>query len=117
MEKRRSQKLQSILKRLGKAVHGPVVNSDELQDCLRELHENHWDAVMLLEASVACSEDEAARKSGASIHIHTRTEPARISYRINLQDAAFLSSVGISPSKHRSPATASRPAQDEEPDR
>jgi hypothetical protein len=117
MENRRSQKLQSILKRLGKAVHGSVVNSDEVQACLRELHENRWDAVMLLEASVACSEEAASGKGNASIHIHTRGEPARISYRINLQDAAFLSSVGISPSRYRSPATLARPVQDEEPDR
>lgn len=117
MERRRSQKLQDILKRLGRAVHGSVVNSDEVQACLRELHENRWEAVMLLEASVACSEEDPLASGNASIHIHTRGEPARVSYRINLEDAAFLSSVGISPSKHRSPPSTVRPVQDEEPDR
>ena len=57
MEERRSRKLQDILRRLGRAVHGSVVNSDEVQMCLRELHENRWDAVMLLEASVACKDE------------------------------------------------------------
>jgi len=117
MEERRSRKLQDILRRLGKAVHGSVVNSDEVQMCLRELHENRWDAVMLLEASVACKDEEDDGKEKASVHIHTRGEPARVSYRINLQDAGFLSSLGISPSRYRSPASAARPTQDEEPDR
>ncbi|RMF79131.1 MAG: hypothetical protein D6739_11250 [Nitrospirae bacterium] len=54
MDGSRARRLQELLKRLGQAVHGAVVDSDEVQACLKELHRHGWEAVMLLEASVAC---------------------------------------------------------------
>ena len=54
MEESRTKRLQELLKRLGQAVHGSVVQSDEVRDCLEELHGEGWRAVMLLESTLAC---------------------------------------------------------------
>ncbi len=48
MEESWTKRLQELLKRLGQAVHGSVVQSQEVRDCLEELHEDGWRAVMLL---------------------------------------------------------------------
>ena len=56
MEESRTQRLQELLRRLGKAVHGSVVRSEEVRTCLDELHDEGWRAVMLLETSLACGE-------------------------------------------------------------
>lgn len=96
MEESRAQGLHEILKRLGKALHGSIVNSGEVRACLRELHEKGWDAVMLLEASVVCHEDGRVNAGHAALHIHSdpfETEPG---YDITTEDARILRSLGIS---------------------
>jgi hypothetical protein len=108
MEQSRTQLLQELLKRLGQALHGTVVNSDEVRGCLRQLHEHGWDAVMMLEASVACRHDGEPELEEASMHIHADPSEAKVSFRMNLHDAAFLSSLGISPSRHRSPGSTKK---------
>lgn len=110
MEQSRTQLLQELLKRLGQALHGTVVNSDEVRGCLRQLHEHGWEAVMMLEASVACRSDGDPELEEASMHIHADPTEAKVSFRMNLHDAAFLASLGISPSRHRSPGSAKKPS-------
>ena len=110
MDRSRAQRLHQLLKRLGRAVHGSVVKSDEVRQCLQELHEEGWNAVMLLEASVTCR-DEGVKRGPASLRIHVGQESSspvkpetsdKVEYRINRQDASFLRSLGISPSRHHS---------------
>ncbi len=117
MSESRSEWLHQLMKRLGKAVHGGVVESDEVQNCLRELREAGWDAVMLLEASVVFREDGQPVSEEATLHIHTNPRPRKPSYRLSLEDAAFLASLGISPSQHRSvpsPPASSAPLSHED---
>jgi hypothetical protein len=96
-----------LLKRLGQAVHGSVVNSDQVRECLEQLREDGWNAVMLLEASVTCR-DKEVRSGPASVRIHVEPASERIDYRIDVEDARFLRSLGISPSRHRSQSSARR---------
>ena len=111
MSESRTEWLHQLMKRLGKAVHGGVVDSDEVQECLRELREAGWDAVMLLEASVVFREDGQPVSEDASLHIHAGPRPRPPVYRLSLEDAAFLASLGISPSRHRSlPSPPASPA-------
>ncbi len=119
MEESRTQKLHQLLKRLGTALHGSVVDSDEVQECLRELHEAGWDAVMMLEASVVCRPDGEIEPGQASLHVHADPRPrSRVEYRMNLHDAAFLASLGISPTRYRSNGAPGRAADtDDSPDR
>jgi len=101
MEEKRTQLLQQLLKRLGHALHGSVVGSEEVRDCLRQLHEQGCEAVMVLEASLACRHGQDIEAGEASLHVHTQSEPRRVGFRMNLGDAAFLASLGISPTRHR----------------
>jgi hypothetical protein len=117
MTESKANKLHELLKRLGTAIHRSVVDSDEVQSCLRDLHQDGWDAVMMLEASVACSQDGDVESEGASLHVHADPEPERVAYRLNLQDAMWLSSLGISPTRHRSTKPSPSPRPDAEPSR
>jgi len=110
MEESRTQQLQQLLKRLGDALHGSVVNSDEVQSCLQDLHAQGWDAVMMLEASVVCHEDGEVKIDQGSLHIHADPPERRLTYRLNLQDASLLTSLGISPTRHRSGRSSSSAA-------
>jgi hypothetical protein len=117
MEESRTKKLQQILKRLGQAVHGSVIQSKEVRACLDELHEDGWRAVMLLEASLVCRDNGVLEAEEGSIHIHVDPSEVNADYRIDSSDARLLNSLGISPSRHRSRPTLPRPDADDEPDR
>ncbi len=113
MESSRVKKLQKLLKRLGQAVHGSVVKSDEVRQCLQELQDDGWNAVMLLEASVTCRDEEIKRGPAAlRIHVGQQTEDKqqveKVEYRIDARDAGFLRSLGISPSRHHSTPSRGR---------
>jgi hypothetical protein len=118
MEESRTHRLQQLLRRLGKAVHGSVVRSDEVRACLEELHENGWRAVMLLETSLACGENGSIEVERGTMRLHVDTENASSpEYRIDSADARFLSSLGISAGRHRSPSNhLSRPATEHDED-
>ncbi len=107
MEESRTQKLQALLRRLGKAVHGTVVRSDEVRACLDELHDEGWHAVMLLETSLACGENGSVEVDKGILRMHIGTADATgPEYRLDVADARFLSSLGISAGRHRSPSKA-----------
>jgi hypothetical protein len=104
MEDSRTERLQQLLRKLGKAVHASVVGSDEVRSCLEELHRDGWQAVMLLEASLACGDDGPIEPETAKLRLHVEApgvveEPA---YRIDAADARLLGSLGIAPGRHRS---------------
>jgi hypothetical protein len=103
MEESRTQRLHELLRRLGKALHATVVRSDEVRDCLQELHEDGWQAVMMLETSVACGEDGSLEVGQGTMRLHIEENATPPEYRIGVDDARFLSSIGISAGRHRSP--------------
>jgi hypothetical protein len=117
MEESRTNRLQQLLKRLGQAVHGSVVQSTEVRECLEELHEDGWRAVMLLEASLVCREGGVLEAEDGAIHIHVDPSEAEVNYRIDATDAKLLSSLGISPTRHRARRSGPRSESDDEPRR
>lgn len=117
MEESRTQRLQALLKRLGQAVHGSVVESKEVRSCLEELHGDGWQALMLLEASLVCRTSGALESEDASLRIHVDPDAGRVSYRIDGRDASFLHSLGISSDRHRSLRSAPRQDGHDESDR
>jgi len=117
MEGSRTKRLQELLKRLGQAVHGSVVQSQEVRDCLEELHGDGWRAVMLIESSLVCSDSSAPEVREGTIHIHVDPSSAETAYRIDAEDARLLTSLGISPTRHRARGSRRRPETDDEPGR
>lgn len=102
MDGSRTERLHQLLRRLGKAVHGSVVRSDEVRACLSELHEDGWQAVMLVETSIACEENGAVEAKTGTMRLHVETDRENPDYRIGVVDASLLSSLGIAPGRHRS---------------
>lgn len=99
----RSKKLRKLLERLGIAIHASVVESDEVKRCLKELQSDGWDAVMFLEAALGCRSglSEDSGEGTLRIRIGTTTQ-GESEYRLAADDARWLASIGISPTKHRS---------------
>lgn len=114
MEESRTKRLQQLLKRLGQAVHGSVVQSQEVRDCLEELHEDGWRAVMLLESSLVCRDSGVLSAREATLHIHVDPSEADTTYRIDADDARLLISLGISPTRHRARQSRRRPHGDDQ---
>jgi hypothetical protein len=104
MEESRTQRLHELLRRLGKALHATVVRSDEVRECLEELHEDGWQAVMMLETSLVCGEDGAVEVGRGTMRLHVGDNASTPEYRMDVEDARFLSSIGISIGRHRSPS-------------
>jgi hypothetical protein len=117
MEESRTKRLQELLKRLGAAVHGSVVQSDEVRDCLEELHGEGWRAVMLLESTLVCRDSGLVHAEEGTIHLHVDPAQVETAYRIDADDARLLASLGISPTRHRVRSTRRRPETDDEPGR
>jgi hypothetical protein len=115
MEESRTQRLQELLRRLGKALHATVVRSDEVRECLEELREDGWQAVMMLETSLICGEDGSVEVGRGTMRLHVDEKASAAEYRIGVDDARFLSSIGISIGRHRSPAKP-LPRQQSKPD-
>ncbi|HHQ49339.1 MAG TPA: hypothetical protein ENK19_10725 [Acidobacteria bacterium] len=111
--------LHDLMKRLARAVHGGVVQSGEVQRCLQELHRAGWDAVMLLEASVVFRENGEPLSDEAFLHVHADPRPRRAEYRLSPDDVAWLTSLGISPTRYRSVSSrpTSPPPHDDSADR
>jgi hypothetical protein len=104
MEESRTQRLHELLRRLGKALHATVVRSDEVRECLEELHDDGWQAVMMLETSLVCGKDGSVEVGRGTMRLHVADGSSTAEYRIGVDDARFLSSIGISVGRHRSPS-------------
>jgi hypothetical protein len=117
MEESRTQRLHELLRRLGKALHGSVVRSDEVRGCLEDLHADGWNAVMLLETSLVCGDDGSVDVDRATMRLHVDGERVAAEYRIGVDDAHFLSSIGIAAGRHRSAKRRTpRPTPEQEND-
>ena len=99
------------------ALQGSVVRSEEVRECLEELHEDGWRAVMLLESSLVCRDGGVLEAEEATVHIHVDPTDADVSYRLDADDAKLLGSLGISPTRHRSRRSRPRQEADDESDR
>lgn len=103
MDNERSKKLRTLLERLGIAVHASVVDSDDVKSCLTELQNGGWDAVMYLEVAPGNRSGEGTAKAEGTHRIRIgATTQVESEYRIVPDDARWLASIGISPTRHRS---------------
>lgn len=110
MDESRTQRLHRLLRRLGKAVHGSVVRSEEVRACLSDLHDDGWRAVMLVETSLACDDEGLVEAEPGTMRLHVDYDREQPTYRIGVDDASLLSSLGISAGRHRGNGNAKRPA-------
>ena len=108
MDEARNRRLHELLRRLGQAVHGSVVRSDEVRGCLEELGEQGWRAVMLVETAVACDEKGELETAAGTLRVHVNVDQDGPAYRIDAADTHLLASLGIAPGRHRANGASSR---------
>lgn len=102
MDDAQTAKLQELLDRLGRAIHAELKDSDEVNECLARLRVRGWDAVLLLDASELEHGSGQQASQDGRLRIDVDTRPSAVAYRIDRDDARWLSDLGISPSRHRS---------------
>lgn len=102
MEDSRTRRLRKLLKQLGEAVSDSVTSSEVVRARLQELHEDGWQAVMIVETTVACHEAGSVGVERGTVRLHVDADRGSVGYRIGSGDARLLSSLGISADRHRS---------------
>ncbi len=102
MDDGQSERLRKLLERLGTAIHASLADSDEVSRCLAELRGDGWGAVMVLEATLLCRHDENTDPIQGELRIHVGGNRTDAEYRIGSEDARWLTSIGVSPTRHRS---------------
>lgn len=102
MDEEKIERLRELLDRLGHAIHASVVDSGEVKRCLTELRGDGWDAVMMLEAAMLCRHDEISDPLEETLRIQVDSTSCEAEYRLGSDDARWLASIGVSPTKHRS---------------
>jgi hypothetical protein len=110
-----TSQLQELLRRLGEAAHGSVRDSAEVRACLAHLRQRGFDATLLLEVSLSGPADDGSISDETTVHLRLRPAGDQPVYRIDLDDARFLTEVGISPSRHRSPVAGPSASRDDQP--
>jgi len=113
MGESQNRRLHELLRRLGRAVHGSVVRSEEVDACLKELREGGWDAVMLLDAALVCRQGGEPEAQDATVRVRVNASRHDVTYRIDVRDAELLGSLGISPSRYRSQPVSRGKGHDE----
>ena len=109
MEPERRERLETLLKRLGRAVRDAVKDSREVGACLAELQAEGWDAVMLLEASLVCRDGGRPETEADHLHVSIAPREGSAEFRLDAADARWLAAIGISPTRYRSQPTRSLP--------
>ena len=92
-----------------------MLSSTEVQDCLSQLRQRGHDAELLLEVSLASSEDRSRDTADLAFELRAPAPDTPPVYRLDRNDADYLSSVGISPSRHRSAARGRPACSDDQP--
>ncbi len=101
MDDARIDKLQQLLEQLGRAIHASVVDSAEVEECLSRLRADGFDGDLLLEAALIAGNGDGQRMAGGRLRIRLHRAD-RPEYLLSSQDARWLASIGISPTRQRS---------------
>lgn len=102
MDDAQTTRLRELLERLGRAIYASVADSNEVGSCLAELRGEGWDAMVILEGALLSRQDEDVDPMHGALRIHVGTTDRKAEYRLASEDARWLTSIGISPTKHRS---------------
>ena len=89
-----NQQVKDLIQKLGEAIHESVSESEQIAGVVREIREQGFDVLLMLEATIGLNEveDEPASKDG--------DEPAHGPFTRN--DLTFLKSLRITTEEHDS---------------
>lgn len=96
-----NQQVKELIQKLGEAIHESVSESDQIAGVVREIREQGFDVLLMLEATIGLNEveEEEAAEEGS--------EPAEeaVSGPFTRNDLSFLKSLRITTEEHPAPGT------------
>ena len=88
-----NQKVKNLIQKLGEAIHESVSESEHIAGVVKNIREQGFDVLLMLEATIGLNEVEAESDAGAPLQL-TAGEPADGPFTHN--DLSFLKSLRIS---------------------
>ncbi len=92
-----NQQVKDLIQKLGEAIHESVSESEQIAGVVREIREQGFDVLLMLEATIGLNEVEEEQKD-------TGDEPAHGPFTRN--DLTFLKSLRITTEEHDSGSSA-----------
>jgi hypothetical protein len=95
------ERIKRLLKELGDAINESISNSDEVNQRIQEIRDAGYNIYVLLDATIGLGTDGDEEESVDELksEMPVRQSTPDIQFRINVQDLAFLRSVGIDPTR------------------
>lgn len=93
--------IKQLLKELGDAINDSISESEHVNERIQRIRDEGYNLYVVLDATIGLNKDdgdEAAIDSDTPEKVPT-TSAAEIQFRINVNDLAFLRSVGIDPTR------------------
>ena len=88
-----NQKVKNLIQKLGEAIHESVSESEHIAGVVKNIREQGFDVLLMLEATIGLNEVEAESDAGAPLQL-TAGEPADGPFTHH--DLSFLKSLRIS---------------------
>ena len=88
-----NQQVKNLIQKLGEAIHESVSESEHIAGVVKNIREQGFDVLLMLEATIGLNEVEAESDAGAPLQL-TAGEPADGPFTHN--DLSFLKSLRIS---------------------
>ncbi len=105
-----NQQVKDLIQKLGEAIHESVSDSDQISGVVREIREQGFDVLLMLEATIGLNEvDEEAEEAGAEDGDVSADGP------FTRNDLTFLRSLRITTEEHRDRAGGKRADSREPP--
>lgn len=99
------QQVKDLIQKLGEAIHESVSDSDQISSVVREIREQGFDVVLMLEATIGLSEvDDEAETAEVAEGDATEDGP------FTRNDLTFLKSLRITTEEHTSAGDSDNPA-------
>lgn len=97
------QQVKDLIQKLGEAIHESVSDSDQISAVVREIHEQGFDVVLMLEATIGLTELNDEAETEASEGDAAEDGP------FTHNDLTFLKSLRITTEEHTSAGDAESP--------
>ena len=89
-----NQEVKNLIQKLGEAIHDSVSDSDQIAEVVREIREQGFDVLLMLEATIGLNQVENDEAEGAE------TEEDAVDGPFTNKDLSFLKSLRITTEEH-----------------
>lgn len=94
--------IRQLLKELGDAINESISNSEEVNDRIQRIRDEGYNLYVVLDATIGLDRMDGEGAENAELSddaIRNSSSVTEVQFRINVNDLAFLRSVGIDPTR------------------